>query len=107
MVKFKFPGKPSKIVQRSLVSAYSVVVPSCDTSSVSEDVCFGLSLFQSTFGNDDDVSKHIFIACVLKSVKTLHLRFTCRAMISLVLPTKTSTKQGLRKEPKRIVFVRK
>ncbi|XP_065221802.1 histone-lysine N-methyltransferase trithorax-like isoform X2 [Planococcus citri] len=54
MVKFKFPGKPSKMISRSLVSAYSVVVPSCDTSSISEDLCFGLSLFQSTFGDDDN-----------------------------------------------------
>lgn len=55
MVKFKFPGKPSKIVQRSLISAYSVVVPNCDSSSVSEDVCYGLSVFYDTFGSDEKV----------------------------------------------------
>ncbi len=55
MVRSKFPGKPSKIVQRSLVKAFSVVVPSNDTSTLSEDVYYGLNIFELTFGAENEV----------------------------------------------------
>lgn len=61
MVKSKFPGKPSKIIQRSLVRAYSVAVPSCDSSTVSEEVFLGLSVFDQTFGAQDEVQFSPFL----------------------------------------------
>lgn len=67
MVKSKFPGKPSKIIQRSLVRAYSVTVTSCDSSVVSEEVFLGLSVFDQTFGAKDEVQiiPSLTIFCLL------------------------------------------
>lgn len=64
MVKSKFPGKPSKLVQRTLVSAFSVTVPSCDTSTITENVCYGLSVFENAFGDEEDVSSLLKCASV-------------------------------------------
>ena len=41
-----------------LVSAFSIAVPSFDTTNVTENVCCGISVFEDAFGDEDDVSAH-------------------------------------------------
>lgn len=64
MVKSKFPGKPSKLIQRTLISAYSIVVPSYDTSAITEDLCHGLSVFEEIFGSGEQVSTLMYLILI-------------------------------------------
>lgn len=57
MVRSKFPGKPSKIVNRKVVksSKYSVLHDN-ESSKAAESISYGLAVFNETFGDHEQVS---------------------------------------------------
>ncbi|XP_075227822.1 histone lysine N-methyltransferase trithorax [Lycorma delicatula] len=58
MVKSKFPGKPSKFNNRKLVNVSNAANSTQENESAraAEFICYGLSVFNETFGPDDDES---------------------------------------------------
>lgn len=55
MVKSKFPGKPSKLVNRKLTrTSGNTSVHENEGVKLAEDISLGLSVFKEIFGSDEE-----------------------------------------------------
>lgn len=83
MVRSKFPGKPSKIVNRKVVKSckYSVLHDN-ESSKAAQNISYGLAVFNETFGDHEQVRLLCDMCCFsCGKVVDFYFRF-CDVIVS-------------------------